>query len=101
MPLGLGILSNSELVYRTKPLPELPSAPPTKKFPHIAAYSPAAHSAIEEMVPLHVPPHMIPLPEQTLEEIAMISAPLTPMEELELNNGVFSSAPWKSSVGLL
>jgi len=36
---------------------------------------------------------MIPLPEQTQEEIDVIDAPLTPMEELELDSGVFGSAP--------
>jgi hypothetical protein len=42
---------------------------------------------------------MIPLPEQTQEEIAMTDAPLTPMEELELDNGVFGSAPLEVNGG--
>lgn len=43
---------------------------------------------------------MVPLPEQTQEEIAMTGAPLTPMEELELENGVFGRAPLEVSGGV-
>jgi len=43
---------------------------------------------------------MVPLPEQTQEELAMISAPLTPMEELELDKGVFGSAPLEVNGGV-
>jgi hypothetical protein len=43
---------------------------------------------------------MVPLPEQTQDEIVMTGAPLTPMEELELKDGVFSSAPLEVSGGV-
>jgi hypothetical protein len=43
---------------------------------------------------------MIPLPEQTQEEIDVIDAPLTPMEELELDSGVFGNAPLEVNGGV-
>jgi hypothetical protein len=43
---------------------------------------------------------MIPLPKQTQEEIVMTGAPLTPMEELELGNGMFGSAPLEVNGGV-
>lgn len=41
-----------------------------------------------------------PLPPQTVDELALISAPLTPMEELELDGGRFSSAPLEVNDGV-
>ncbi|KAE9370370.1 hypothetical protein N431DRAFT_509478 [Stipitochalara longipes BDJ] len=105
--LGLGILNNTELPYRSKPLPTLPSSalgdpailehgpqvgPPFGEFP-------LRQSALRHPRPCSIgfssqtEAHMVPLPEQTQEEIALTGAPLTPMEELELNNGVFGSDP--------
>jgi hypothetical protein len=105
--LGLGILSNMELPYRSKPLP----APPSSALddPAILEHGPLISQDLRAFCahqpPLHHPrprnieldsqieAHMVPLPEQTQEEITLTGAPLTPMEELELNNGVFGSAP--------
>jgi hypothetical protein len=114
-PLGLGILTNTELSYRTRPIPQVPSSSSNNSVPNIREYGPEVHTAFREMslrVPtLHHPQphrlgansqteaHMIPLPEQTQEEIAMTDAPLTPMEELELDNGVFGSAPLEVNGG--
>jgi hypothetical protein len=115
-PLGLGIITNTELPYRSKSLPEPPSSLPNKDDPDIPEYRPDAHMAFRGMTVRsphlrHPRPrrlgvssltetHMIPLPEQTQEEIDVIDAPLTPMEELELDSGVFGSAPLEVNGGV-
>jgi hypothetical protein len=114
--LGLGIITNTELPYRSKPLPEPPSSLPNKDDPNIPEYRPDVHMAFRGMAVRsphlrHPQPrrlgvssltetHMIPLPEQTQEEIDVIDAPLTPMEELELDSGVFGSAPLEVNGGV-
>lgn len=114
--LGLGILTNIELPYRSKPLPDPTSSSPSKEVPSIPEYRPDIHMAFREMAvrsptlrhprprrlgvssPLEA--HSIPLPEQTQEEIDVTDAPLTPMEELELDSGVFGSAPLEVNGGV-
>jgi hypothetical protein len=114
--LGLGIMTNIELPYRSKPLPELPSSSPNKDVPNIPEYRSDVHTAFREMVvhsptlrhpwprrlgvSSHTESHSIPLPEQTQEEIDLTDAPLTPMEELELDSGVFGSAPLEVNGGV-
>ncbi len=43
---------------------------------------------------------LVPVPEQTQDEVTVTGAPLTPMEELELEDGVFGSAPLEVSGGV-
>ena len=105
--LGLGILNNTELPYRSKPLPTPPSA--ALNDPAILEQGPQVNPAVRE-VTFHqhallprrsrstglnsqLEAHLVPLPEQTNDEIALTGAPLTPMIEHELNEGVFGSAP--------
>ncbi|PMD59238.1 uncharacterized protein K444DRAFT_591416 [Hyaloscypha bicolor E] len=114
--LGLGIINNTELPYRSKPLPPLPSSALSPDVPNLPEYGPEANAVFREFA-LRQPPlrharprrigvssqaevHMVPLPEQTQEEIAMTGAPFTPMEELELDNGVFGSAPLEVNGGV-
>lgn len=114
--LGLGIMTNIELPYRSKPLPEPPSSSPNKDVPNSPEYRSEVHMAFREMairsptlrhprprrlgVSSHTEAHSIPLPEQTQEEINVIDARLTPMQELELDSGVFGSAPLEVNGGV-
>lgn len=48
----------------------------------------------------HEEAHLVPLPEQSAEELAMISGPLTPMEESEFEKGIFGQGPLEVNGGL-
>lgn len=109
--LGLGIFSNTEPPTLSPPA----SSPLTPYFPNIPEYSHAVHLAFRELAlrqPLalrkvarskskpEAEAHLVPLPEQTQDDITVTGAPLTPMEELELEDGVFGSAPLEVSGGV-
>jgi hypothetical protein len=114
--MGLGILNNTELPYRSKPLPPLPSFSPSPDIPSISEQGPDVSAVFREFAlrqPTYRHPrvrgvggisqteaHMIPLPEQAQDEIDVTDAPLTPMEELELENGVFGRAPLEVNGGV-
>jgi hypothetical protein len=109
-------MNNTESPYHSKPLPPLPLSALSQDSPNLLDYGPDANVPCREFALHQAPPrrpwarkarasfqsdgHMLPLPELTEEEIAITCVPPTPMEELELDNGMFGSAPLEVNGGV-